>query len=116
MSMPPAITHPTRSGLKFLLHCYPSWFGPYSEPEQTGAGGRRPENPAGRGDVPAAPVMRRHYAEPDAARNLNAENKRLQQCSRPDTGRNPANANSPGATTAASVHPAAETCSAGVSW
>ena len=49
------------------------------EPEQAGAGGRRPENPAGRGDVPAAPVMRRHHAEPDAARNLDAENKRMQQ-------------------------------------
>jgi len=49
------------------------------EPEQAGAGGRRPKNSAGRGDVPAASVMCRHHTEPDAARNLDAENKRLQQ-------------------------------------
>ena len=52
---------------------------PHVEPDQAGAGGRRPENPAGRRDMPAAPVMRRHHGEPDAARSLDPDNKRVQQ-------------------------------------
>jgi len=52
---------------------------PHVEPDQAGAGGRRPENPAGRRDMSAAPVMRRHHGEPDAARSLDPDNKRVQQ-------------------------------------
>ena len=37
------------------------------------------ENPAGRGDVPAAPVMRRHHAETDPAAGFEAEHKCMQQ-------------------------------------
>ena len=55
-------------------------FGVYDYTEQFAGSSRATKDPAGRGDVPAAPVMRRHQPFPDAAAGLDAEDQRMQQC------------------------------------
>jgi hypothetical protein len=49
------------------------------EAEQLPGRRRRAENPAGRGDVPAPAVMRRHHRVADPAFGFDAEDQRMQQ-------------------------------------
>ena len=49
------------------------------EAEQFPGRGSSAEDPAGRGDLPAAPVMRRHDAEADAALGLDPEDQGVHQ-------------------------------------